>query len=50
MTIFISPLIKAHAYFAIIEGHVFYVLFVRFSKQKERNENIIFKRSSHKRR
>ena len=23
MTIFISPLIKAHAYFAIIEGHVF---------------------------
>ena len=42
MSIFISPLIKAHAYFAIIEGHVFYALFVRFSKQKERNEKYKF--------
>ena len=40
MSIFISPLIKAHAYFAIIEGYVFMHFFVRFSKQKERNENI----------
>ena len=31
MTIFISPLIKAHAYFAIIEGHVFMTI----SKKKE---------------
>ena len=41
MTIFISPLIKAHAYFAIIEGHVFIHFFVCFLKQKERDENII---------
>ena len=27
MTIFISPLIKAHAYFAIIEGHVFMTIY-----------------------
>ena len=41
MSIFISPLIKAHAYFAIIEGHVFMYFLCVFSKQKKRNENII---------
>ena len=35
MTIFISPLIKAHAYFAIIEGHVF-IHFCMFLKTKKR--------------
>lgn len=30
MTIFISPLIKAHAYFAIIEGHVFICFYMFF--------------------
>lgn len=49
MTIFISPLIKAHAYFAIIEGHVFIHFLYDFLKQKERDENIKINCSSHKR-
>ena len=40
MSFFISPLIKAHAYFAIIEGHVFMHFLCVFQNKKERNENI----------
>ena len=35
MTIFISPLIKAHAYFAIIEGHVFIHFLYDFKTKRE---------------
>ena len=49
MTIFISPLIKGYDLFAIIEGYVFYILFVRFFKRKEENKNDNFYLSSHKR-
>ena len=48
MAIFISPLIKAHAYFAIIEGYVF-IHFLYVLKQKERDENVKINCSSHKR-
>ena len=34
MTIFISPLIKGYDLFAIIEGYVFYILFVCFLNKK----------------